>query len=100
MGRALKFDRSQRSNEGVTTAATIWYVMVIGVCFSGEQIGLGPAALALAVFVPSFLKWAERRIGRDRRRRALRGKRGDQPTRNDTGIITAAAFSGQTQPSA
>ncbi len=51
--------------EGVTTAATIWYVTVMGLCFGGGQIDLGLAALALAVFVLWFLKWAERRIGRE-----------------------------------
>jgi hypothetical protein len=30
----------------------------------------------------------------------LRRRAGGQPTRNDTGIMTAAAFSGQIQPSA
>lgn len=51
--------------EGVTTAATIWYVTVMGLCFGGGQIALGLAALALAVFVLWLLKWAERRIGRE-----------------------------------
>lgn len=53
--------------EGVTTAATMWYVTVMGLCFGGGQIALGLAALALAVFILWFLKWAERRIGRERR---------------------------------
>ena len=52
--------------EGVTTAATTWYVTVMGLCFGGGQIALGLAALALALFVLWFLKWAERRIGRER----------------------------------
>ncbi|HEY3912756.1 MAG TPA: MgtC/SapB family protein [Stellaceae bacterium] len=51
--------------EGVTTAATIWYVTVMGLCFGGGQIALGLAALGLAVFVLWLLKWAERRIGRE-----------------------------------
>jgi putative Mg2+ transporter-C (MgtC) family protein len=29
---------------GVTTAATIWYVTEIGLCFGGGQIGLGIVA--------------------------------------------------------
>lgn len=53
--------------EGVTTAATIWYVTVMGLCFGGGQIALGLAALALALFILWFLKWAERRIGPERR---------------------------------
>src|ERR1700728_3816123 len=37
--------------EGVTTAATMWYVTVMGLCFGGGQIALGLAALALGIFV-------------------------------------------------
>jgi putative Mg2+ transporter-C (MgtC) family protein len=37
--------------EGVTTAATIWYVTVMGLCFGGGQLALGMAALAIAIVV-------------------------------------------------
>src|SRR5215467_14403800 len=30
---------------GVTTAATLWFVTVLGLCFGGGQIGLGMAGL-------------------------------------------------------
>jgi putative Mg2+ transporter-C (MgtC) family protein len=53
--------------EGVTTAATMWYVTVMGLCFGIGQIALGLAALVLAVFILWVLKWAERRIGSERR---------------------------------
>ena len=33
---------------GVTTAATLWFVTVIGLCFGGGQIGLGVAGTAIA----------------------------------------------------
>ena len=49
--------------EGVTTAATLWYVTVIGLCLGGGQIALGLAALALGVFVLWCLAWVERLIG-------------------------------------
>jgi putative Mg2+ transporter-C (MgtC) family protein len=49
--------------EGVTTAATIWYVTVMGLCFGGGQLALGMAAFAIAVVVLWCLKWVERRIG-------------------------------------
>jgi putative Mg2+ transporter-C (MgtC) family protein len=53
--------------QGVTTAATLWFATVMGLCFGGGQIYLGLAALALAVFVLWPLKWAERWAGRQRR---------------------------------
>ncbi len=34
---------------GVTTAATIWLVTVIGLCFGGGQIGLGVAGTVIAI---------------------------------------------------
>jgi putative Mg2+ transporter-C (MgtC) family protein len=51
---------------GVTTAATLWLVTVIGLAFGGGQLGLGVAATALGMFVLSGLKWAELRIHQDR----------------------------------
>jgi putative Mg2+ transporter-C (MgtC) family protein len=44
---------------GVTTAATLWYVTVIGLCFGGGQVLLGWAATALGMFVLWGLKWFE-----------------------------------------
>lgn len=52
---------------GVTTAATLWFATVIGLCFGGGQLGLGLAALCLCLFVLSVLKWVERLIPQDRR---------------------------------
>jgi putative Mg2+ transporter-C (MgtC) family protein len=53
--------------EGVTTAATLWYVTVIGLCLGGGELALGLAALALGAFVLWCLKWAERFLGVPRR---------------------------------
>jgi putative Mg2+ transporter-C (MgtC) family protein len=54
--------------QGVTTAATLWYVTMMGLCFGGGQIRLGLAALGLAVVVLWSLKWVERRyIDREHR---------------------------------
>ncbi|MBV8476935.1 MAG: MgtC/SapB family protein [Acidobacteria bacterium] len=51
---------------GVTTAATLWFVTVMGLCFGGGQISIGLAALALGVAVLWCLKWVEDRTGQDR----------------------------------
>jgi len=45
---------------GVTTAATLWFVTVMGLCFGGGQIGLGLGALALGLFVLIGLKQLEK----------------------------------------
>src|SRR6201987_1906939 len=55
--------------QGVTTAATLWYVTMMGLCFGGGQLGLGLAALGLALVVLWWLKWGERRYV-DRRHQA------------------------------
>jgi putative Mg2+ transporter-C (MgtC) family protein len=52
---------------GVTTAATIWLVTVIGLCFGGGQLGLGITATAIAVATLWPLKWVETTIVTARR---------------------------------
>jgi putative Mg2+ transporter-C (MgtC) family protein len=52
---------------GVTTAATLWFVTVMGLCFGGGQIGLGIISLCLAMGILSLLKEIERFVKRDRR---------------------------------
>lgn len=47
---------------GVTTAATLWLVTVIGLCFGGGQIILGAVTTILAILVLWNLKWLQRRI--------------------------------------
>ena len=44
---------------GVTTAATLWYVTVVGLCFGGGQMLLGCLTTAIGVFVLSGLRWFE-----------------------------------------
>jgi len=51
--------------KGVTTAATLWFVTVVGLCFGGGQLGLGAAGLGLGIVVLWFLKEVERRIPRE-----------------------------------
>jgi putative Mg2+ transporter-C (MgtC) family protein len=51
---------------GVTTAATLWFVTVMGLCFGGGQLGLGVAALVLALIVLEALQWVDRRMPQNR----------------------------------
>jgi putative Mg2+ transporter-C (MgtC) family protein len=52
---------------GVTTAATLWMVTVIGLCFGGGQLGLGIAATLISVFVLTVLSWFDKRMPRKQR---------------------------------
>jgi putative Mg2+ transporter-C (MgtC) family protein len=52
---------------GVTTAATLWFVTVMGLCFGGGQIWLGLAALALCLLVLWGLKYVEKYWKQERR---------------------------------
>ena len=47
---------------GLTTAATLWFVTVMGLCFGGGQLGLGATAFALAVVILWGLKVVEQRL--------------------------------------
>lgn len=51
---------------GVTTAATLWIVTVIGLCFGGGQLELGGAATALGILTLWGMKWIDVRIARER----------------------------------
>ncbi len=51
---------------GVTTAATLWFVTVIGLCFGGGQLGVGVAGLVLGLLVLWLLKKVEVTIPQDR----------------------------------
>ncbi|HTV16966.1 MAG TPA: MgtC/SapB family protein [Acidobacteriaceae bacterium] len=52
---------------GVTTAATIWLVTVLGLCFGGGQIWLGSVGTILALVTLSGLKWFEHRMNQQHR---------------------------------
>jgi len=49
---------------GVTTAATLWTVTVIGLCFGGGQLALGAAATLLAAVILWLLKTLDHRFTR------------------------------------
>ncbi|MDG4900253.1 MULTISPECIES: MgtC/SapB family protein [unclassified Mesorhizobium] len=50
---------------GVTTAATMWIMTMIGLAFGGGQFGLGAIATALTLVTLQALKWVDLRIPRD-----------------------------------
>lgn len=52
---------------GVTTAATLWAITAIGLCFGGGQLGVGIAGTVLAAFTLWALKWVGLRIAREQR---------------------------------
>lgn len=45
---------------GVTTAATLWFSTVMGLCFGGGQVGLGLTATVLAILILWALKPIEK----------------------------------------
>ncbi len=47
---------------GVTTAATLWFATVIGLCFGGGQLGIGLAGLGLCMVIVVILKRLERHL--------------------------------------
>ena len=52
---------------GVTTAATMWFATVLGLCFGGGQFALGGAGLICGVGVLTGLRPIEARVKRERR---------------------------------
>jgi putative Mg2+ transporter-C (MgtC) family protein len=52
---------------GITTAATLWLVTVLGLCFGGGQLALGLAASALGLLALEVLKRLEAWMRQDRR---------------------------------
>lgn len=51
-----------RRNEmvrGVTTAATLWFVTMLGMCFGAGQLGLGSVATGIGIGVLWAMKWVE-----------------------------------------
>jgi putative Mg2+ transporter-C (MgtC) family protein len=52
---------------GVTTAATLWVMTVIGLCFGGGQLILGCVGTVLTLIALIGVKWVDFRIPRRRR---------------------------------
>jgi putative Mg2+ transporter-C (MgtC) family protein len=69
---------------GVTTAATLWVVTVIGLCFGGGQLALGGCATGLTVLTLWALVVLDVRIPRDHR--GLLCVKGDIGSFSPTGL--------------
>ena len=52
---------------GVTTAATLWMVTIIGLCLGGGQLGLGTAATGLTLATLLVLRAVDHRIPQENR---------------------------------
>lgn len=49
---------------GITTAATLWFATVVGLCLGGGQLALGCVAAVIGYLVLSSLRWLEKRFER------------------------------------
>lgn len=78
---------------GVTTAATLWFVTVMGLCFGGGQIGLGLGALALGLIVLIGLKELEKHMKQSRQATLILVAGPIPPSETElTGAILAAGY--------
>lgn len=92
---------------GVTTAATLWFVTVIGLCFGGGQIVLGIAAFVLGILVLSGLRWFDYRMKQDQHGTLILMTERDQPAEEEIQAtvrkagykisISSVAYGSQTQ---
>ncbi len=51
---------------GVTTASTLWFATMVGLCLGGGQLALGIAATVLGAVILWCLRWVEQRIKQQR----------------------------------
>ncbi len=77
--------------KGVTTAATLWLVTVIGLCFGGGQLALGSAATGLGLFGLWGLKKLELWIHQDRHATLILNAAIDGPTEEEIRASLLAA---------
>jgi putative Mg2+ transporter-C (MgtC) family protein len=77
---------------GITTAATLWFVTVMGLCFGGGQLVLGGLALLIAWLVLSVLKNFESSVQQDRR--AILTVAVDESGPSEKEVMEACAASG------
>ncbi|MGA8443529.1 MAG: MgtC/SapB family protein [Candidatus Sulfotelmatobacter sp.] len=83
---------------GVTTAATIWFVTVMGLCFGGGQLGLGLVGFALGFLVLAGMKKIEIRIPRRHSGTLAITVAADGPTQSEIATLLSQAGLFGTQP--
>jgi putative Mg2+ transporter-C (MgtC) family protein len=72
---------------GVTTAATLWMVTMLGLCFGAGKILLGTIGLALTLFTLWGLKVVERHLSQERRGTLCIVADGEQLSRELRGLV-------------
>jgi putative Mg2+ transporter-C (MgtC) family protein len=78
---------------GLTTAATLWFVTVLGLCFGGGQLALGLVVLALGVLILGGLKSLESRWKQDRHATLSLTVEADGPTEDElTASLQASGY--------
>lgn len=78
---------------GVTTAASMWFVTVLGLCFGGGQILLGLIGLGLGAIVLIGLKVVEERIQKDHLAKLVIVTELSGPTENEIRrLLSAGGF--------
>ena len=71
---------------GLTTAASLWFATVLGLCFGGGQLLLGSTVLALGVIVLEGLKWVEKRRKQDRHAKLVIAMAQGGPTDDEVAV--------------
>jgi len=67
IGAGAILRRGSDGVQGVTTAATLWFSTMLGICFGGGQLALGLVAFAFAWLALTALKQLEQRLPQDKR---------------------------------
>jgi len=75
---------------GVTTAATLWFMTVVGLCFGGGQIGLGAAGTVLGIGVLAGLRQVDRGIRKDHHGTLRVTVSGDGPSEDEIRAMLTA----------
>ena len=78
---------------GVTTAATLWFVTIIGLCIGAGRIALGLAATGLGLFVLWGLSFADQLLLRDLQANLTLVCDGESGTEDELiGLLRAAGY--------
>jgi putative Mg2+ transporter-C (MgtC) family protein len=78
---------------GLTTAATLWFVTVMGLCFGGGQLGTGLTSFAMGLSALWGLKKIEKEMPREQRGTLQLGVASDGPSHRELeGRLRSAGF--------